>query len=151
MALLGAVLFSAAACEDQSYRDIGADINVVTKRSDSLVAPAIERLRRRGRQTIPQIEIALHTATDNGRLQLVQALRAIGDVEAVPVLRHFAIYDMSASVRSACEEVLADWAGAPEKPRAEQAAVALAAVRDLRARGEAPAIPRPIAPNVKRN
>ncbi|HEY0710246.1 MAG TPA: hypothetical protein VGG33_25770 [Polyangia bacterium] len=148
LGLMLGTLAASLACEDQSFREIGADINVVSKRSDSLVLPATDRLRRRGRQAIPQIEIALHTASDNGRRQLVTALRAIGDAEAVPILRHFAVYDLSADVRALCEQVLAEWAKAGDE-RAQRAGAAITAVRDLRARGEAPAIPRPVAPNVK--
>ena len=75
-----------------------------------LVAPATERLARYRRAAIPQIETAMHTAAPNGRLHLVAALDRIGDEEAVPVLRHLAVYDITAEVREAAEGLLTRWA-----------------------------------------
>jgi hypothetical protein len=129
-------------CDDQSYRDIGAEIGLLTTRTDSFVAPAIERLGAYGRRAIPQIEIALHTASDSGRSNLIATLARIGDVEAVPIFRHFAVYDLSPEIRTACEAVLHKWstAGAPHAPAAQ---AALARIAELRAHGAAPAAPRP--------
>lgn len=134
------------ACENHSYREIGAEIGVITKRSDALVNPAIDRLRNYGRQAIPQIEIALHTASEGGRGRLVSALRAIGDGEAIPILRHFAVYDVSAAVRGACEGVLTEWATAgDDRARSARATEALAQVKAWRTQGEGPAAARPSA------
>jgi HEAT repeat protein len=118
------------ACEDTSYRDIGAEIKLLTTRTDALVPPAIQRLAGYRRRAIPQIEIALHTASAAGKVNLVHALEAVGDREAVAILRHFAVYDPDPEVRVACEEVLGRWG----------AAEALARIKDLRARGEAPVV-----------
>lgn len=124
------LLFLAAACEDRSYRDIGAEINVLTTRTDALVPPAMKRLAKYRRRAIPQIEIALHTASPAGKVNLVRALEAIGDREATPILRHFAVYDPDAAVRTTCEEILGSW-GAGE---------ALARIKELRAKGEGPVV-----------
>jgi hypothetical protein len=131
------------ACDDQSYRDIGAEIGLLTARSDSLVPPAIERLARYGRRALPQIEIALHTASDSGRANLLATLARIGDAEAVPIFRHFAVYDLSADIRGQCERALGEWAAAAPGPRAEAARAALSRIAELRAHGAAPAPPRP--------
>jgi hypothetical protein len=140
--LAGAVAF--AACEDQSYREIGGEISLLTKRTDALVATATERLRKHGRRALPQIETALHTASDSGRRNLIGALQAIGDEEAIPILRHFAVYDLSPALQAACETVLQSWAGGPSS-RAQAARVALDRVAALRAAGEGPAPIRPTA------
>jgi HEAT repeat protein len=117
-------------CEDTSYRDIGAEIKLLTTRTDALVPPAIRRLAGYKRRAIPQIEIALHTASPAGKVNLVHALEAVGDGEAVAILRHFAVYDPDAEVRAACEGVLGTW-GASE---------ALARIKEMRAKGEAPVV-----------
>jgi hypothetical protein len=117
-----------ASCEDRSYREIGAEIQVLTKRNDALVAPARERLVRFKRRAIPQIETALHTASSSGKLNLVSALELLGDETAIPILRHFAIYDHHGEVRAACESLLKGWA-VGEGPRALAARAALDKVR----------------------
>jgi hypothetical protein len=139
-ATLGALLAAAAAggCEDASHRDIGDEINILTRRNDALVGPATERLAAYRRLAVPQIETAIHTAAPTGRLHLVTALERIGDDEAVPVLRHAAIYDVRPELRDAAEAVLARWAAAPAGPRAERARAARAEIARKRAAGEGP-------------
>jgi HEAT repeat protein len=119
-----------AACEDTAYRDVGAEIKLLTTRTDALVAPAIQRLAKYRKRAVPQIEIALHTASTAGKVNLVHALEAIREPESVAILRHFAVYDPDAEVRSACEELLRKW----------KAAAALARVQELRAKGEGPVV-----------
>jgi HEAT repeat protein len=130
---LVAVFLTAAlltGCEDRSYRDIGAEINVLTSRTDALVPPAIRRLATYKRRALPQIEIALHTASPAGKVNLVRAIQAVGDPEGVAILRHFAVYDPDPAVRTTCEEVLEKW----------QAKAALDRIRELRAKGEGPVV-----------
>lgn len=139
--LLGGV----AGCDDASHRDIQDEINILTRRNDALVGPATQRLARYGRQAIPQIETAIHTAAPTGRLHLIAAFGAIGDEEAVPVLRHFAVYDVHAEVRRACEDLLDRWAsdggGSPLiLRRAERARAAQQEIVRKRAAGEAPLV-----------
>src|SRR5205814_10720795 len=112
--VLGVVLAALAAgagCDDTSHRDLQDEINILTRRNDALVGPATQRLARYGREAIPQIETALHTAAPTGRLHLIEAFARIADGEAVPILRHFAIYDVHERVRRACEDLLGTWAG----------------------------------------
>jgi hypothetical protein len=139
LALLGAV--SASACEDGSYRDIGAEISVLTQRTDALVPPARHRLAAFGRRAIPQIEIALHTASVAGKVNLLGALDEIADPEAAAILAHFGLYDAEPPVRAACEEILAGWSRRGDRAGlAAAAGRALARIADKRARGEGPVV-----------
>jgi len=138
MALALATVFGAA-CEDRSHRDMGDEINIVIRRNDALVPPAIARLAAYGRAAIPQIETALHTAAPPGRLHLIKTIETIGDAEGIPVLLHFAVYDVRADVRTACEALLGSWAAAGG-PRGDKARAALARIAQKRAAGEAPLV-----------
>jgi hypothetical protein len=134
-----------AACEDASYRDVGSEITILTERNDALVPPARHRLIAYGRRAVPQIEIALHTASVPGKLNLLAALDEIAEPEAASILRHFAVYDPQPPVRAACEEILRRWSGRGA-PLAAAARTALARVAEKRARGEGPIVraePRP--------
>ena len=131
------VLFSALGCEDRSYREIGAQINALTKPGGGPVGDAIAQLVRIGHRTLPQIETALHTASPRGKSNLIMALDAIGDPEAAAIVQHFAVYDASAEVRAACEDLLQRWAATSDR-RAGPARQALARVGEKRARGEGP-------------
>lgn len=135
------VALAAAGCDDSFHRDIQDEINILTRRNDALVPPATERLARYGRVAIPQIETALHTAAPTGRMHLIDAFARIGDAEAIPVLRHFAIYDVKPQLRRACEDLLAAWAsdGAAAR-RAEWARRAQAEIANKRAAGEGPLV-----------
>jgi hypothetical protein len=151
-----AALGGLAGCDDSSHRDIQDEINILTRRNDALVAPATQRLARYGTLAIPQIETAIHTAAPMGRLHLIEAFGVIGDDEAVPVLRHFAIYDVRAEVRRACEDLLERWASdgggsSSTRHRAERARGAQGDIARKRAAGEAPLVFRdgtPGAPTV---
>jgi len=131
------VLLSAVGCEDRSYREIGTQINALTKPGGGSVDDAIVQLARMGRRTLPQIETALHTASPHGKANLIRALDAVGDPEAAAIVQHFAVYDASAEVRAACEELLRRWAAARDG-RAGHARQALARVAEKRAKGEGP-------------
>ena len=128
---------AAAGCEDRSYRDIGAQINTLTKPGGGSADEAIAQLARMGRRTLPQIETALHTASPRGKSNLIRALDAVGAPEAAAIVQHFAVYDASDEVRAACEELLQRWATAGDR-RAGPARQALARVNEKRAKGEGP-------------
>ena len=133
--LLGlAAALAAGGCDDRSYREIGAAINVLVKKSHDLPGSAIERLRKIGRRAVPQIETAMHTAGARGKVNLVAALDAVAEPESAAVLRHFAVYDRDPEVRRACEEVLAKWAAASDA-RTAPAKLALARVEEKRRLG----------------
>jgi hypothetical protein len=134
--LLGLLcLATVAGCDGHSYRTIGANIDVLTKRNDLLPGPAIERLRRIGRSAVPQIETAMHTASAEGKVNLVAALAAIGEPETTAILQHFAVYDANADVRAACDGVLEKWAAASDR-RSQPAKLALARIAEKRRLGQ---------------
>jgi len=131
-----AVLFALAGCDDRSYRDIGAAINVLTKQSEELPGPAIARLRQIGRRAVPQIETAMHTASARGKNNLISVLAAIGEPESAAILQHFAVYDANPEVRAACEDVLAQWAAGSDW-RGQAAKQAIARIQEKRRLGQA--------------
>ena len=136
--LLFAIILTVAiwsACDDRSYRAIGADIDVLTKKRDDLPGPAIERLRAIGRRAVPQLETAMHTASAEGKVNLVAALAAIGEPESAAILQHFAVYDRSPEVRSACDDALANWAAAGDR-RSAPAKAAIARIAEKRRLGQ---------------
>ena len=133
-----AAMLGATACDDHSHTDIGDEINILIRRNDALVPPATERLAAYGRKAVPQIETALHTAAPFGRLHLIVALDKIGDDESVSVLRHVAVYDVTADVRDAALALLARWTTDTRKPLAERAQAAVAEIARKRAAGEGP-------------
>ena len=126
-----------AGCEDRSYREIGAQINGLTKPGETPPSEAIAQLARIGRRAVPQIETALHTASPRGKSNLIKALDAIGEPEAAPIVQHFAVYDASPEVRAECEDMLNRWAASGDR-RAEPARLALQKVAAKRAKGEGP-------------
>jgi hypothetical protein len=97
---------------------------------------AAERLVRHGRRALPSVEAALHTAEPPGRKNMILVLRRIGDPDAVPLLRHVALFDAALDVRREAEWTLKSWA-AGQDGRAERARAALRELDERRAREEA--------------
>ena len=129
-------LLALPGCDDRSYREIGAAINVLAKKSDEMPGPAIARLKQIGRRAVPQIETAMHTAAPRGKVNLVSALAAIGEPESAAILQHFAVYDKSPEVRAACEDLLSQWAASNDR-KSQPAQQAIARVQEKRALGRA--------------
>ena len=77
----------------------------------------------------------MHTAAPIGRLHLIAALERIGDDEAVPVLRHLAVFDITAEIREAAERLLSRWAASSDKKLAPRARAALGEIARKRAAG----------------
>jgi hypothetical protein len=132
---LGALLVLPV-CDDHSYREIGGAIDVLTKKTNELPGPAVERLGKIGRRAVPQIETAMHTASARGKVNLVSALATIGEPESAAILQHFAVYDANPEVRTACEEVLTKWAAASDG-RTQPAKRAIARIAEQRRLGQA--------------
>jgi len=127
------------ACEDSSHGDIADEINILIRRNDQLVPPAMDRLAAYKRAAIPQMETAFHTAAPSGRLHLIAVTDRIGDPVAIPILRHVALFDVTPDVRAAAEGVLSRWAAdGGQRARAERAAATLAEISRRRAAGEGP-------------
>ena len=76
----------------------------------------------------------MHTAAPTGRLHLIAALERIGDDEAVPVLRHVAVFDITAEVRDAAEAPAVALGGVVR----QEAGAARARPRSPRSRASAP-------------
>ena len=136
MGFLLVLLLFPSGCDDRSYREIGASIDVLTKKSDDLPGPAIARLAKIGRRAVPQLETAMHTASARGKVNLVAALAAIGEPESAAILQHFAVYDKSPEVRAACDDLLAQWAALGDA-RGIAAKGAIARVEEKRRMGQA--------------
>ena len=133
----GLLLLLLTGCEDRSYREIGANINALTKPGGRPPSEAIAHLARIGRRAVPQIETALHTASPRGKSNLINALDAIAEPEAAPIVQHFAVYDASPEVRGECEAMLKRWADSGDR-RSGPARLALQNVAAKRAKGEGP-------------
>lgn len=115
------------ACDD-AEGDIRANVRILSERQGVLATAAADHLAGYGRRAIPTIEAALHTATPIGRKNLVLGLRRIGDADAVPLLRHLAVYDPSPDVAREAEWTLKTWAADAKAP--DRAARARKAVRE---------------------
>jgi len=127
---LGAWLAMACACEVRE-RVLEEDAESVASASAEAEA-ASERLVTAGRAAIPAIETALYAARIEGRLDLIVALRRIGDGEAIPLLLHRARLDEDERVRKEAEWTLRGWAGGKDE-RAVRARRALRALEETRA------------------
>ena len=127
------LLLALAGCGDHDEADIRADVTLLSNHEGAIAATAAEHIARFGRRAIPTIEAALHTASSPGKKNLIAALRKIGDVEAVPLLRHVATFEPNADVRKEADWTLRQWAGEPGNPaRAAAARAAVRAVEEAR-------------------
>ena len=131
-------LLMLSACSDSSEDDIRAHVTFAIKQEGKTATDAAEYLSRYGRRAIPTIEAAMHTASPAGKKNLILALRKIGDAEAVPLLRHIALFDPSVDVQREAEWTLKQWAaGAAADPRTEKARAAVRAIDEHRGTEEA--------------
>jgi hypothetical protein len=131
-----ALLGTACTRVEQREREIRDEVVIVATRDGVLAERSMAELVRYGRAALPSIEAALPTASSTGRLNLVWALRRLGDAEGVPLLRHVALHDAEEAVRVEAETTLKQWAlgvGA----RAEQARAALRVIAERRGQGAA--------------
>ena len=133
-AILIALLLSG--CADHTDDEIRASVTLLLNEEGRPQQQAADKLASFGARAIPTIEAAMHTASPSGRKDLIAVLRKIGDVEAVPLLGHVAVFDAAADVRREAEWTLKQWA-AGTGARAEQAKAALRTVDELRAREQA--------------
>lgn len=130
----GAVL---VACQSDDTDRIRGEVQFLTQQErGEAVQSAAERLVRHGRKALPPIEAALHTAEPRGRKNLILALRRLGDEEAVPLLRHRALYDEDAEVRREAEWTLRQWSTGTGT-RAERAQRAVRELDERQGREEA--------------
>jgi hypothetical protein len=127
----------AVACND-SDDQIRASVTILVNHEGSLATAAAEHLQRQGRRALPTIEAALHTAPVSGRLNLILALRRIGDPEAIPLLRQRALHDPSPEVQREALWTLKQWAAdTRDQVRSERARAAVRAIEEERGHEEA--------------
>ncbi|HEY3356962.1 MAG TPA: HEAT repeat domain-containing protein [Polyangia bacterium] len=136
-ALAAALALLALACtrQEQREREIRDEVAVVATREGPLAERAIQELKKFGRDAIPPIEAALPTASTTGRLNLVWALRVLGDPEAVPLLTQVALHDKDEAVRAEAETTLRKWATG-KTVRAARATDALRQIEEKRGTGK---------------
>ena len=111
--------------------DLRAEVLAMTARDNALELGLVDRVVGHGSRAIPELETAMHGSRVVGRLNIVTALRRIGDTEAVPLLRHVAAYDVDDKVRAEAEHTLQVWARTPDG-RGKRARRALRRVSELR-------------------
>ena len=119
-AALAALVVAAASCADHTDDRIRAEVSHLTLTTGDAAQRSAAKVAEFGRRALPQIEASLPTADAPGRKNLILALRRLGDVEAVPLLLHVAVYDADPEVRREAELTLRTWAK-ETSPRADKA------------------------------
>ena len=115
-------------------REIRDEVEIIAAREGALAERSMEELKRYGRDAIPQIEAALPKASAVGQLNLIMALRRLGDPEAIPLLRHVVLRNETEAVRIEAEVTLRSWAKGTDS-RAERARAALRSIEEAQGRG----------------
>jgi hypothetical protein len=133
--LLG--LLAAPGCTRRELRDreIRDEVAIIAGREGALAERSMETLRKYGRDAIPPIESALPKASPTGQLNLVMALRRLGDPEAIPLLRHLILRNQLEAVRIEADMTLRSWATGSDV-RAERARAALRSIDEAQGSGK---------------
>jgi hypothetical protein len=129
-------LLAAPACTRRELREreIRDEVEIIAAREGALAERSMEELRKYGRDALPPIEAALPKASPTGQLNLVMALRRLGDPEAIPLLRHLILRNQLEPVRIEAEVTLRTWAKGSDV-RAERARAALRSIDEVQGRG----------------
>jgi HEAT repeat protein len=122
------------ACRDNPDA-LRGDVQIVAAHEGEVVQAAVRRLARHGSAALPPTEAALHTANEGGRKNLIYALRQVGAVEAIPLLRHIALYDAAEGVRREALWTLEQWATGHDE-RARRAGAAVREIQEQQGREE---------------
>ena len=134
--LLAMLALPACTRRELREREIRDEVEIIAAREGALAERSMEELRRYGRDAIPPIEAALPKAKPEGQLNLVMALRRLGDPEAIPLLRHLVLRNELEAVRVEAETTLRAWAKGSDA-RAEKARAALRSIEETQGRGSA--------------
>ncbi len=127
-----ALVAAAAACSDNlADARARADVEALAKIEGVGLEKVTARVAAHGRRAILHVETALHDASVEGRLNLIAALRRIGDAEAIPLLEHRALRDEDERVRVEAEFTLRKWLTG-EGARAAAARRALRRIEEAR-------------------
>jgi hypothetical protein len=132
--LLALVTLTACTRRELREREIRDEVAIIAGREGALAERSMDELKRYGRDAIPPIEAALPKASQTGQLNLVMALRRLGDPEAIPLLRHLALRNETEAVRIEAEVTLRSWAKGTDG-RAEKARAALRSIDEAQGRG----------------
>jgi hypothetical protein len=119
-------LFLLGACNDNDPAQelaLRRSVQLAASEEGELADKAAATLSARGKDALPEIEMALHTAPPAGRRNLVVALRRTQAAEAVPLLGHLAAFDEDPAVRLEARWTLKLWsaAGGPREKAAREA------------------------------
>ncbi len=132
--LLVALVCPACTRRELREKEIRDEVEIIAAREGALAERSMEELRRFGRDAIPPIEAALPKASPTGQLNLVMALRRLGDPEAIPLLRHLVLRNPLEAVRIEAEVTLRTWAKGSDV-RADKARAALRSIEEAQGRG----------------
>ena len=124
-------LAAAPACTRQGGDDLRGEVAYLVSQEGEQAQAAATHLSGFGRRALPSIEAALHTADAHGRKNLILALRKLGDIESVPLLRHLALHDDDDGVKQEAEWTLRGWSRAGDA-RADRARAALREIDERR-------------------
>lgn len=130
-AVVAAALLLLGCTDEHREQTLAEDARTVAS-GGAEASAALERLVAAGRPAIPAIETALYGAKIEGRLNLMVALRRIGDGAAIPLILHRARRDEDERVRNEAEWTLRKWAGG-SGDRAERSREAVRALEESRA------------------
>jgi hypothetical protein len=130
------ILLASSSCTRRELREreIRDEVEIIVAREGTLAERSIEELRRYGRDAIPEIEAAFPKAKPVGQLNLVMALRRLGDPEAIPLLRHLVLRNETEAVRIEADVTLRSWAQGTDD-RAQRARAALRSIDEAQGRG----------------
>jgi hypothetical protein len=107
--------------------EIGGAVQLLATTRGELSEQALRRLSPYGRQALPYLEAALHTASPAGRRNLAIALRRLGLPETASLLGHIAAFDGDLATAKEAWKTLSLWAS----ERSQRAVAAAAAMRKV--------------------
>lgn len=105
--ILTLLFFSLSACEAKQESRCRAAAKHLAKARGAAINSARPHLVKFGAFALPDIEEQLSANSTQGRLNMIEALDAIGDREAAPLLRILARWAEDPLVRKSAEETLA--------------------------------------------
>ena len=134
--LFAIVILALAACDRRDDGHLRVEVNQLVNSEGAMASAAMARLVPYGSRALPLMEAALHTAKPGGRVNLVVAMRRLGEAEAIPLLLHIAAYDSDETVRHEAEWALRGFARG-EDARAARAKDAMRKLDEIRGSEEA--------------
>lgn len=84
------VIFGTSCSNDKQEQISRTRVEALAKSSSHSHRDALQRVIELGRFALVDIEQAFHSANDDGRLRLLEAIRRIGDPDALPFVQFIA-------------------------------------------------------------